>query len=52
MKIVIDLDGTICTEEKQFSRSLAKVNPGAKKALNLLKKCVTQKIFGDLIIKV
>ena len=38
MKIVIDLDGTICTEEKQFSRSLAKVNPGAKKALNLLKK--------------
>ncbi len=38
MKIIVDLDGTICTEEKQFSRSLAKVNPGAKKALRLLKE--------------
>ena len=38
MKIIVDLDGTICTEEKQFSRSLAKVNPGAKEALNLLKE--------------
>ena len=37
MKIIVDLDGTICTEEKQFSRSLAKVNPGAREALNLLK---------------
>ncbi len=38
MKVIVDLDGTICTEEKQFSRSLAKVNPGAREALNLLKK--------------
>tara|TARA_B100001248_G_C27397534_1_gene466744 strand:- start:3453 stop:3755 length:303 start_codon:yes stop_codon:yes gene_type:complete len=38
MKIIIDLDGTICTEEKQFSRALAKVNPGAKKALDNLKE--------------
>ena len=38
MKIIVDLDGTICTEEKQFSRSLAKVNPGAREALNLLKE--------------
>ena len=38
MKIIVDLDGTICTEEKQFSRSLAKVNPGAREALNHLKK--------------
>ena len=38
MKIIVDLDGTVCTEEKQFSRSLAKVNPGAREALNLLKE--------------
>ena len=38
MKIIVDLDGTICTEEKQFSRSLAKVNTGAREALNLLKE--------------
>ena len=38
MKIIVDLDGTICTEEKQFSRSLAKVNVGAREALKLLKK--------------
>lgn len=37
MKIVIDLDGTICTEEKQFSRSLAKVQNGAREALELLR---------------
>jgi uncharacterized HAD superfamily protein len=33
MKLVIDIDGTICTEEKQFSRSLAKPIDGAVKAL-------------------
>ena len=38
MKIIVDLDGTICTEEKQFRRSLAKVNPGAKEALEILKE--------------
>ena len=37
MNIIIDLDGTICTEEKQFSRSLAKLLPGAKKALENFK---------------
>jgi len=29
MQIIIDLDGTICTEERQFSRSLAKPLPNA-----------------------
>jgi uncharacterized HAD superfamily protein len=33
MKLVIDIDGTICTEEKQFSRSLAKPIEGAVNAL-------------------
>ena len=37
MKIIVDLDGTICSEEKQFSRSLAKVNKGAKESLKILK---------------
>jgi uncharacterized HAD superfamily protein len=37
MKIVIDLDGTICTEEKQFSRSLATPITGASESLKSLK---------------
>ena len=39
MQIIIDLDGTICTEEKTFSRSLAKVKKGAKEAI--------QKLFNE-----
>ena len=37
MKLIIDLDGTICSEEKQFSRALAQVNVGAKEPLQKLK---------------
>jgi|TARA_Y100000031_G_scaffold144014_1_gene175001 hydroxymethylpyrimidine pyrophosphatase-like HAD family hydrolase len=33
MRLIIDLDGTICTEEKTFSRTLAKPIRGAKEAL-------------------
>ncbi|TXI13457.1 MAG: hypothetical protein E6Q66_09685 [Pedobacter sp.] len=36
MQIIIDLDGTICTEEKTYSRSLAKLNEGAKENINAL----------------
>lgn len=36
MQIIIDLDGTICTEEKSFSRSLAKVQVGAYEAITKL----------------
>lgn len=36
MQIIIDLDGTICTEEKMFSRSLAKPLTGAVEAVNFL----------------
>jgi hypothetical protein len=36
MQIIIDLDGTICTEEKTYSRSLAKPNKGAVKSVNAL----------------
>lgn len=38
MQIIIDLDGTICTEEKTFSRSMAKPLPNAKKSINKLYK--------------
>lgn len=34
MQIIIDMDGTICTEEKTYSRALAKPNKGAKEAVN------------------
>ena len=34
MQIIIDMDGTICTEEKTYSRSLAKIKPGAKEYIN------------------
>lgn len=37
MKLVIDLDGTICSEEKQFSRSLAVPITGASESLTSLK---------------
>jgi uncharacterized HAD superfamily protein len=36
MQIIIDLDGTICTEEKTFSRSLAKPIDGAIENINKL----------------
>ena len=36
MQIIIDLDGTICTEEKMFSRSLAKPIDGAIENINKL----------------
>ena len=38
MRLIIDLDGTICTEEKQFSRSLAKPIEGALTAINKFKR--------------
>lgn len=36
MQIIIDLDGTICTEEKTFSRALAKPMKNAKENINKL----------------
>jgi len=36
MQIIIDLDGTICTEEKTYSRSLAQPQKGAVEAVNSL----------------
>jgi len=36
MQIVIDMDGTICTEEKTYSRALAKALPGAVENINKL----------------
>lgn len=38
LKLIVDLDGTICTEEKQFSRSLAKPIEGAIETLTKLKE--------------
>lgn len=35
--MAIDIDGTICTEERTFERPLAKPLAGAKEALKLLK---------------
>jgi uncharacterized HAD superfamily protein len=34
MQIIIDLDGTICTEEKTYSRSLAKIKDHAADTIN------------------
>jgi hypothetical protein len=34
MVILIDIDGTICTEESPFDRPLAKPLPGAKERVN------------------
>lgn len=36
MQIIIDMDGTICTEERQFSRCLATPKTGAVEAINSL----------------
>lgn len=36
MQLIIDIDGTICTEEKTYSRSLAKPLEGAVASINLL----------------
>ena len=36
MQLIIDLDGTICTEEKTYSRSMAKPLNGAIENLNRL----------------
>jgi len=36
MQLIIDLDGTICTEEKTFERALAKPKNGAIEAVNQL----------------
>jgi hypothetical protein len=36
MIVNVDLDGTICTEEPTFERSLAKPLPGAREALTAL----------------
>jgi len=38
MQLIIDLDGTICSEEKTYSRSMAKPLKGAKEALIKFKK--------------
>jgi hypothetical protein len=38
MQIIIDLDGTICTEEKMFSRSLAKPIKKSIESVNSLFK--------------
>jgi uncharacterized HAD superfamily protein len=37
LKLIIDLDGTICSEEMQFSRGLATPNSGAAESLRFLK---------------
>ena len=37
MRLIIDIDGTICSEEKQFSRSMAKPLDGAQEAISKLK---------------
>ena len=37
-QLIIDLDGTICTEEKIFNRGLATPLPGAKEALDKFKE--------------
>ena len=36
--MAIDIDGTLCTEEKTFERPLAEPLPGALEALNALRK--------------
>ena len=36
MRLIIDMDGTICTEEKTFSRSLAKPKDGVVESINKL----------------
>lgn len=36
MQIIIDIDGTICSEERQFSRPLATPNENAIESINTL----------------
>ena len=36
MRLVIDIDGTICEEKPTFEKSLAKVNEGAVETINYL----------------
>lgn len=36
MQLVIDMDGTICSEERQFSRSMAEPKKGAVDSINKL----------------
>ena len=36
MNILIDMDGVICSEEKTYSRSLAKPIPGAREGIKKL----------------
>ncbi|MDO5571746.1 MAG: hypothetical protein Q4F97_09840 [Bacteroidales bacterium] len=36
MQIIVDLDGTLCQEMRQFSRCLAKAKPEAVKTINAL----------------
>lgn len=36
MQVIIDMDGTICSEERQFSRCLAKIQDGAAETINAL----------------
>lgn len=36
MQLIIDMDGTICTEEKTYSRSMASPLPGAVEKINKL----------------
>ena len=38
MRLIIDLDGTICSEEKTYSRALAKLKPNALSTIKALKK--------------
>lgn len=38
MNILIDMDGVICTEEKTYSRSLAKPIPGAREGIKKLRE--------------
>ena len=38
MRVIIDLDGTICEEKNFFQRPLAQIKKGARKFINNLKK--------------
>tara|TARA_Y100001958_G_C21018796_1_gene396164 strand:+ start:415 stop:744 length:330 start_codon:yes stop_codon:yes gene_type:complete len=38
MRIILDLDGTICDEKNFFQRPLAKLKKGARNVINRLKK--------------
>ncbi len=36
MQIIIDMDGTICSEERTFERALARIKDNAKESINQL----------------